>query len=84
MSSKSMILYVKAGCPWCRLAEDYLDKHGYKYESVDVRRDPDAFAEMRRISGQSYSPTLVLGDLFLPDFGPDELEDFLKEHNIQP
>ena len=84
MSSKSMILYVKAGCPWCRLAEDYLDKHGYKYESVDVRRDPDAFAGMRRISGQSYSPTLVLGDLFLPDFGPDELEDFLKEHNIQP
>jgi len=84
MSSKSMILYVKAGCPWCRVAEDYLDKHGYKFESVDVRRDPAAFAEMRRISGQSYSPTLALGDLFLPDFGPDELEDFLKEHNIQP
>ena len=38
-----MILYVKAGCPWCRMAEDYLDKHGYKYKQVDVRRDPVAF-----------------------------------------
>jgi glutaredoxin 3 len=79
-----MTLYVKTGCPWCRVAEEYLDKHGYKYEKVDVRRDPVAFSEMKRISGQTYAPTLVVGDLFLPDFGPDELEDFLKEHNILP
>jgi glutaredoxin 3 len=79
-----MILYVKSGCPWCRVAEDYLNKHGYKYQSVDVRRDRSAFNELVRISGQTYAPTLVIGDLFLPDFGPDELEEFLKEHNIQP
>jgi glutaredoxin 3 len=84
MSSMSMILYVKPGCTWCRLAEVYLDKHGYKYKEVDVRRDPVAFNELKRISGQTYAPTLVIGDLFLPDFGPDELEDFLKEHNILP
>jgi hypothetical protein len=29
-------------------------------------------------------PTLVTGELVLADFGPDELEDFLKEHNIRP
>ena len=39
MSSHSMILYVKAGCPWCRMAEDYLDKRGYEYKKADVRRD---------------------------------------------
>jgi glutaredoxin 3 len=84
MSSTTMILYVKSGCPWCRVAEDYLNKHGYKYQSVDVRGDRNAFNELVRISGQTYAPTLVIGDLFLPDFGPDELEEFLKEHNIQP
>jgi glutaredoxin len=62
-----MILYVKAGCPWCRLAEEYLNKRGYKYERMDVRKDP-----------------LVIGNLVLPDFGPDELEHFLKQHNILP
>ena len=79
-----MILYVKPGCPWCRVAEQYLDERGYKYQSIDVRRDRAAFDELRRISGQSYAPTLVIGDLVLPDFGPDELEDFLKRHNILP
>ena len=84
MSSHSMILYVKAGCPWCSMAEDYLDKRGYKYTKIDVRRDSAAFQELKHISGQTYAPTLVVGDLFLPDFGPDELEEFLKEHNILP
>ena len=79
-----MVLYVKTGCPWCRAAEEYLDKRGYKYKQVDVRRDPAAFNELKRISGQTYAPTLVIGNLFLSDFGPDELEEFLKEHNILP
>jgi glutaredoxin 3 len=79
-----MILYVKKGCPWCRLAEEYLDQRGYKYQRVEVRTDPVAFNELRRISGQTYTPTLVIGDLFLPDFGSDELEDFLKKNNILP
>ena len=84
MSSHSMILYVKAGCPWCSMAEDHLDKRGYKYTKIDVRRDSAAFQELKQISSQTYAPTLVVGDLFLPDFGPDELEEFLKEHNILP
>jgi glutaredoxin 3 len=84
MSSTSMILYVKIGCPWCRVAEEYLDKRGYKYQRVDVSRDAAAFKELRRISGQTYAPTLVIGDLLLPNFGPDQLEEFLEEHNILP
>ena len=84
MSSPSTILYVKSGCPWCRVAEEYLNKHGYKYERIDVRLDRAAFDDLKRISGQSYTPTLVKGDLVLPDFEPDELEDFLKRHNILP
>jgi len=84
MSSSSMILYVKTGCPWCRLAEAYLDERGYKYQRLDARRDPEAFQELKRISGQSYTPTLAFENLLLADFGPDELEDFLKLHNILP
>ena len=84
MSSNSMILYVKTGCPWCRVAEDYLDKHGYKYTKIDVRKDLAAFKELQRVSSQTYAPTLVVGELVLPDFGPDELEEFLKRHNIVP
>jgi glutaredoxin 3 len=84
MSATSMVLYVKIGCPWCHRAENYLDKRGYKYQRVDVRRDPGSFEELKRVSGQTYAPTLVVGELVLSDFGPDELEEFLNEHNILP
>jgi glutaredoxin 3 len=79
-----MTLFVKAGCPWCVFAERYLKTRGYKYESVEVRSNRSAFDKLVAISGQTYAPTLAYGDLVLSDFGPDQLEDFLKEHNIGP
>ena len=79
-----MTLYVKASCPWCVVAEQYLDKRGYRYQSVEVRRNRAALEELQAVSGQTNTPTLVAGDLVLRDFSPDELEDFLKDHNIRP
>jgi len=84
MSSTQMLLYIKPGCPWCQAAESYLHKLGYEFERIDVRQDRAAFDELKRISKQTSTPTLVIGDLVLPDFGPDQLEEFLKEHNILP
>lgn len=77
-------VYLKPGCPWCVDAIAYLDREGFSYERVDVIADPDQFAEMRRISGQTSAPTLSYGDLVLADFGVDELVPFLEEHNIKP
>lgn len=77
-------LYVKKWCPWCVQAEAYLTKRGFSYECMDVLRDPAAYREMERLSGQSYTPTLVAGGELLADFGTDELDEFLKRHNITP
>jgi glutaredoxin len=66
------------------MAEKYLEQHGYQYKRIDVYKDGSAFAEMQRLSGQTYAPTLVVGQRVLPDFGPEELAEFLQEHNIQP
>jgi glutaredoxin 3 len=79
-----IILYVKPGCPWCRLAEDYLSAHGFQYHRIDVYQDRAAYAEMKKLSGQTFTPTLQIGNLILPDFGPDELEKFLEENSIRP
>jgi glutaredoxin 3 len=85
MRRPTLILYVKSGCPWCSMAEEYLDRRGYQYVRVDVCEDRAAFDEMKRISGQTCAPTLLLGaEKVLPDFGPEELEEFLQEHNFQP
>ena len=64
------------------MAEAVLKQHGIDYERVDVRTDRAAYEELKRISGQTRVPTLVAGDRVLADFGPEELEQFLKELNL--
>ena len=80
----SFNLYIKSGCPWCIQAEQYLEDHGYRYKAIDVNRDRVAYAEMIRLSGQTYAPTLEVGGKVLADFGSEELEQFLKAENLRP
>lgn len=80
----SLKLYVKTWCPWCVMARRELEGRGYQYEELDVERDAEAYREMRRLSGQSLTPTLVADGKVLPDFGPDELDNFLRKHSILP
>jgi monothiol glutaredoxin len=82
--SSPLHLFIKAGCPWCDMAEDWLQDRGYKYDAVDVLSDGAAFDEMIRLSGQRRAPTLRVGTLVLADFSPEELADFLKKHSIKP
>jgi glutaredoxin len=78
-------LYVKTWCPWCVRAQEWLDDHHYHYTLIDVEAKRADYDEMIRLSGQRLTPTLVTADgLVLPDFGPDELEVFLKKHSIAP
>lgn len=82
--ASNLKLYVKTGCPWCSEAREWLNARGYQFDEVDVRADPVAFNQMKQISGQTLSPTLVAGDLVLPDFDTGQLEAFLAEHGINP
>jgi hypothetical protein len=66
------------------MAQKALDQGKYKYELLDVESSRSLYDEMIKLSGQRYTPTLVVGDLVLPDFGPDELAAFLQKHAIKP
>ena len=72
-------LYVKTGCPYCKAAMDYLDKHKIAYEQVDVRGSDSKMKKLEELSGQTKTPTMDWGGEILPDFGTDELEEFLRE-----
>jgi len=80
-----MKLYIKTWCPWCVSAREWLDKRGYQYQPVDVEADKEDFETMIKLSGQMKTPTLVLDDgRLLADFGPEELEEFVKKHDLTP
>jgi monothiol glutaredoxin len=90
VNGTSLKLYIKPGCPWCIQAVGYLDSREFRYQEIDVLSDPSAYAEMRSLSGQSLTPTLVVNhgdpetERILPDFDVDELVPFLEEHGIGP
>ncbi len=82
MSTSRPYLYVKPGCPWCEEAEEYLQEHDIAYDKVDVLSNPAAFDEMKRLSGQTKTPTLRWEDDILADFGADELDEFLRDLGV--
>jgi glutaredoxin-like YruB-family protein len=70
-------LYSRKWCGWCLDAKDYLESRGIPFEEVDVGKDANADAEMRRLSGQRYVPTIVVDGHVLANFDVNQLEEFL-------
>ena len=70
-------LYVKEGCPYCRAAMDYLDGQKIAYYRVDVRGDKPKMEKLKKLSGQTKTPTMEWGGKVLADFGVQELQEFL-------
>ena len=77
-------LYSREWCSWCIDAKDYLKGHGFRFIEIDVGRDRQAYEEMKMLSAQTYVPTFVAGDKVLANFDTDQLESFLREHEITP
>jgi len=78
-----MTLYIKPGCFWCVEAEDWLAARGLDVRVLDVFENPDAFARMRAISGQTLAPTLEMPDgAVLADFDVGQLQRFLGQRGI--
>jgi glutaredoxin len=65
-------------------AKDYLTEHGYSFVEIDVGQDRQAYQEMKELSDQTCVPTFVAGDKVLANFDTDQLQDFLRENEINP
>ena len=77
-------LYSREMCSWCMDAKDYLTEHGYSFVEIDVGEDRQAYQEMKELSDQTCVPTFVAGDKVLANFDTDQLQDFLRENEINP
>jgi len=58
---------------------DYLNEQGIVYEQVEVRGDDAKLKELKELSGQTKTPTMLLNGKVLANFGVDELKSFLRE-----
>jgi glutaredoxin len=81
-------LYALSTCPYCRMTKKYLDESGVTYELTEVDllegspSDPDtpkgaAAAEVKRISGGTSFPVLVVGDDYVVGFNKSGINKLL-------
>jgi glutaredoxin len=77
-------LYSREWCSWSIDAKDYLSEKGYRFQEIDVGKDREAYEHMKKLSAQTYVPTLVAGEKVLANFDTDQLEKFLSEYEITP
>jgi len=78
---KNIRLYSRGICGWCLDAKKYLHEHDLAFQEVDVGQDPSAFEEMKKLSGQTYVPVIVVDGQVLADFDVSQLEAFLAKLN---
>jgi glutaredoxin 3 len=77
-------LFSREWCSWCIDAKEFLTARGFQFTEIDVGRDRAAYEEMKELSDQTYVPTLVAGDEVIANFDTDQLEKFLRKHDIVP
>jgi glutaredoxin 3 len=76
---KKPILYIKPGCPWCREALSFLQRHGLDLDIRDVESNAQDMSAMISLSGQTMTPTFVYEDFIVADFSVDEFNAELNE-----
>jgi glutaredoxin len=68
-----VMVYTHKGCPGGDAARQYLDAHRVPYEVRDVINEEAARDEFRRLGGIG-TPLLLIGQLVMHGFDPDEFE----------
>jgi alkyl hydroperoxide reductase subunit F len=68
-------VYTTGSCPYCRMVQAFLTKHGVEYDLIDVGNDREAAREMVRISGQRGVPVTVSGDVVIVGFDAKRLQE---------
>jgi glutaredoxin len=57
-----IVLYVKAGCPYCAAKRAELEKRGARFDEVNVSERPDAIPELLKLTkGKRVVPVVVEG-----------------------
>jgi glutaredoxin len=74
-----IVMYCTPWCPDCRNARQWLKACDLPFTEVDVTRNPDAGAQVRRWNnGSLVTPTFDIDGVIVPDFDVTRLREILK------
>ena len=74
MEQKKVVVYSTSTCPYCRMAKDFLDDSGVRYESYDLGADESRRKEMIDKSGQMGVPVIDVGGKIIIGFDKESIK----------
>jgi glutaredoxin 3 len=84
--SEKVKVYSTPGCPYCKMAKEFLSKKGVPFKSYDVMSDKEALKEMKKISGGALRvPVISVCNEVMLGFDRSRLEQALSclEHSSE-
>lgn len=73
---RRVVLYSQPGCFFCRLAKEFLDEKGVRYEERDITTDSAALAELDT-KGVMATPVIVVDGEMIVGFNRSRLAALL-------
>lgn len=75
-------VYALSTCPYCRMTRRYLDENNVAYEVTEVDllegdEKQTAIDEVKRLSGGTSFPVVVMGDSVVVGFNKSKIADLL-------
>ena len=74
---KRVVLFSSGSCPWCSRAKRYLREKGVRVKDIRVDRNPDAIKDVKRETGQTGIPVLLIGRAKVVGFDKPKIDRLL-------
>jgi glutaredoxin-like YruB-family protein len=76
-----VLLFTTPSCSHCTRAKRYFKRNGIKFKEIDITRNPDGARDVKRISGGSSVPVIMVGHRAVVGFDPSKLDKMLGISN---
>jgi len=80
----SVVVYTTPTCGFCQQVKAYLHQRGVPFTEHDVGRDPQAAAEMVRLSGQQGVPVVLVDGQVIVGFNRPLIDQLLAQRATRP
>jgi glutaredoxin 3 len=81
MSRANVIMYATTWCPYCERARRLLHSKGIPFQEIDVEAQPEARAEMQRLSNRRTVPQIFINDRAVG--GSDDLHELDRTGELE-
>lgn len=74
-----VIVYSTTWCGFCKMAKQYFDSKGVKYEEIDVEKNPAEGQKIVEETGQMGVPVIRIGKELIVGFNRPKIDEALTK-----